>query len=315
MEYSNLLIPLRHASCNGVDVKVLRLDLLHPELSGNKYFKLKYNIAAAKQQGFKRLISFGGAFSNHIHALAYAAKEAGLEVVGVIRGEPSSESNPTLSDAVAAGMKLHFISRLEYRQRHDKAFQQQLIAQFGSAYIIPEGGSNDLAVKGCTEIASYITQHLGDNFDVIVLPCGTGATLAGIVAGLSSNKHVVGISVLKGAHYLDDDIFSMLTPYTNTDHASWQLLHDYHRNGYAKCDYELAKFINNFTVATQIPVEPIYSAKMFTALFDLIALGKIAPQARVVAIHTGGMQALRGMDKKLQHLLSSNERAATFNSR
>lgn len=310
----------------GVTLAVLRLDLLFPQYSGNKYFKLKYNIVQARVQGCKRLLSFGGAFSNHIHALAFAGAAEGFDTVGIIRGERPKVLNDTLIDAQNAGMTLHYVSRDEYRMRHDSQYQQDLLAQYPDCYIIPEGGANLLGVRGCMEIVEHIHRSMGSDYDVIALPCGTGATMAGVVAGVVAgtpdDKTIIGVSVLKGANYLDDEVSGYLRALNVDDNTSavdpsksagaeagpavglcrWRIEHDYHCGGYAKLTPELVRFMDDFQQRTEIPLEPVYSAKMLRAIYAMITDGQMPDNARIVAIHTGGLQGLRGMQERLDKL-------------
>ena len=284
-----------------VSLKVLRLDDFCPQASGNKLFKLKYNLIAALDRGHRKIISFGGAYSNHIHALALAGKQHGIRTVGVIRGEPVDPLNPTLNDARQAGMTLHFVSRECYRQRHEGEFQQQLQQRLGASYIMPEGGSNELAIKGCEEIVDHISAHLGTDYDVVAVPCGTGGTLAGVARAVADDKLALGVSVLKGVDYLNDEIAGYIGI---TDRHNWRLEGDYHCGGYAKCHRDLAMFIQEFIGQTGIPVEPVYSGKLFFALKAMIESGQFAKGTRIVAVHTGGMQGLRGMQPRLDRLLN-----------
>lgn len=297
--------PLNHSPWlkKNIRVSVLRLDLFYPEVSGNKYFKLKHNFNQIKLKKIERVISFGGAYSNHIHALAYAAKQHGICATGIIRGEPEYASNATLSDVQSWGMQLKFVSRDEYRCRADPEYLEDLQQRYPAALIIPEGGSNALALKGCAEIVSHIQHALGCDFDTVMLPCGTGATMAGVISALPVDKQVIGVAVLKGADYLDKEIEHYLSVLGASNHASWQLLHHYHGGGYAKCGKSLAQFVNDFT----LPIEPVYSGKLFFALDAMIESGAIVEGSHVVAIHTGGMQGLRGMQPLIdKHLAAAN---------
>ncbi len=289
---------------SGVELNILRLDRFFPSISGNKYFKLKHNIDYAKAKGYRRLLSFGGAYSNHIHALALAGKHFGLGTIGLIRGEQSMEAdlNPTLQDAVDAGMDLHFLDRIQYRNKHDKDFLDRLQAEFSDAYIIPEGGSNLLGVKGCMEIVDHIHHHLADDYDVVIVPCGTAATLAGIAAALPEGKQVLGFSVLKNAYSLNEGVSGYLAA-LKMDKENWTIQHDYHCGGYAKIDAQLVKFIQDFEQANTLQLEPIYTGKMFYGLYDLLMHS--TPRTRlkgkkIVAVHTGGLQGLRGMSRQLE---------------
>ncbi len=304
----------------GVTLHVLRLDLYQPLLSGrsfgqpcgNKYFKLKYNLQQAKASGAQQLLSFGGAYSNHIHALAMVGQLQGFRTVGIIRGEQILPLNETLQDASDSGMLLHYVSRGQYRQKTNPDYLAQLQREYPDAYIIPEGGSNVLGVKGCMEIVDHI-QHSIDNtlmandcnieaYSTIIVPCGTAATLAGIAAA-AKNKQVLGIPVLKNAAYLDAEVEAYHQALGVPGCGNWQLIHDYHCGGYAKLSSELVDFIERFQQRHAIPIEPIYSGKMFYGLYQLLTKGYFDPGSCIVAIHTGGLQGLRSMQHKMAQLL------------
>ena len=261
---------------------IKREDLTHPEISGNKYRKLKYNFIEAEKQGFKKLITFGGAFSNHIAATAYAAQRFGFQSIGIIRGQElaTQDLNPTLQTAQDFGMQLHFVSRAEYRLRHEVEYLQQLQQQYPQAFIIPEGGSNSLAIQGTQEILS--PDDL-ENYDVICCAVGTGGTLAGIIESSSDHQHILGFSALKG-DFLKQDIQQW------TDKSNWSLTDAYCGGGYAKTTPELLKFIQNFEQKYQIPLEHIYTGKMIMGLLDLIQHNHFPAHTRILAIHTGGLQ-------------------------
>lgn len=278
---------------HGITLYVKREDLLHPHLSGNKWHKLKYNLQCAKAQGFAQVISFGGAYSNHIHALAYAAPLFDLQAVGVIRSD-EKVMNPTLADAQAQGMTLHYVTRNDYQRRHEEAYWHTLQAQFGPAYIIPEGGSNSLAVAGCADLINRIDMH-GVVYDTVCVACGTGGTMAGLLKAIAADKQVIGFSVLKGDNALEARIQTLLAQLSDSRHERWQLVHDYHQGGYAKVTQPLLRFMKRFTDMTGIPIEPIYTGKMLFGLYSMIGERRLPRGAQVVAIHTGGLQGLRGM--------------------
>jgi 1-aminocyclopropane-1-carboxylate deaminase/D-cysteine desulfhydrase-like pyridoxal-dependent ACC family enzyme len=188
------------ALSSSVQLTIKRLDLIHPQISGNKFFKLKYNLLAAQQQGLSQVLTFGGAFSNHIAATAYAAQRFGFQSIGIIRGEElaTQDLNPTLQTAQDFGMQLHFVSRAEYRLRHDVEYLQQLQQQYSQAFIIPEGGTNALALQGTQEILSEDDRK---NYDVICCAVGTGGTIAGLIESSSNQQQIVGFSALKGNFY------------------------------------------------------------------------------------------------------------------
>lgn len=281
-----------------VELYVLRLDLIHPLVSGNKWFKLKYNLDAAKQQNLDTLLTFGGAFSNHIHATATAGKLLGFRTIGIIRGEATQPLNPTLDFAASQGMQLVFVDRQTYRQRHTEALLQQLKQQFGNVYLIPEGGCNLNGVRGCTEILS---QDAG--FDIVCLACGTGTTLAGIALSLHQKQRAIGFPVLKGGNFLQSEIETLLLQYQASGlpipgdkSMSWELVGDYHFGGYAKVNDELLNFKHEFEELHQIPLDYVYTAKMFYGVMDLIKQGRF-DGCRVLMIHTGGLQGNLGNTK------------------
>lgn len=283
----------------GVSLQVLRLDSFFPEISGNKFFKLKYNILHAIEHGYQQLLSFGGAYSNHIHALAMAGKITGLKTIGIIRGERPEPLNPTLKDAEEAGMELYFVSRKEYRRRNDQAYLDEISQQYGPSMIIPEGGSNLRGIRGCREIIDHIHHHIGTEYDYVVLPCGTAATLSGIVAGVPEGKRVVGVSVLKAGDSLAREVSRFLAALGVEDQGLWKIEQAYHCGGYARVNNDLCEFVSDFGRKHQIALDHVYTGKCFFGLFDLIAKQVIPEGARVVAIHTGGMQGERGMQGPL----------------
>ena len=265
-----------------VQLTIKRLDLIHPQISGNKFFKLKYNLLAAQQQGFSQVLTFGGAFSNHIAATAFAAQHFGFQSIGMIRGEElaSQQFNPTLQTAQDLGMQLNFVSRTKYRLRHQAEYLQQLQQQYPQAFIIPEGGSNALAIQGTQEILS--PDDL-ENYDVICCAVGTGGTLAGIIESSSELQHVLGFSALKG-DFLKHDIQQW------TDKSNWSLTDAYCCGGYAKITPKLLQFMQQFEQQHHIPLEQVYTAKMMMGLLDLIQYHHFPAHTRILAIHTGGLQ-------------------------
>ena len=275
-----------------VSLSIKREDLIHPFISGNKYRKLKYNLEAAKIHGFDTILTFGGAFSNHIAATAYAGKLHGLKTIGVIRGEEISqkwETNPTLKLAFEHGMLFKFISRDAYRDKNSIDFINRLKSEFGNFYLLPEGGSNALAVKGCEEILT--SEDI--QFDFICSSIGTGGTITGIINASHPNQRVLGFPALKGG-FLTEDIRNF------TSKENWQLQTDYHFGGYAKVSAELVHFINDFKERTQIPLDPIYTGKLLYGILDLVKKDHFKPKTKILAIHTGGLQSISGMNTKLK---------------
>ncbi|OJJ19203.1 1-aminocyclopropane-1-carboxylate deaminase [marine bacterium AO1-C] len=276
-----------------ISLYVYRIDLIHPQVSGNKWYKLKYNFLEAKKQRQRKLLTFGGAYSNHIYATAAAGKMQGIETIGVIRGEEHLPLNPTLQFAVDCGMHLHYMDRTTYREKKSPEVLKTLEQTFGSFYLVPEGGSNALAVKGCAEILPEVEQK----FDVVTTACGTGGTLAGLVAHLPDSQQVLGFPTLKGGGFLYNDIEQLLNNYYATYSISrentqerYRLVTDYHFGGYAKKKPELLSFMEWFTNLHQIPLEWIYTGKMFYGLYDLIKKNYFSPHSTILALHTGGIR-------------------------
>ncbi|MBO0330403.1 1-aminocyclopropane-1-carboxylate deaminase/D-cysteine desulfhydrase [[Muricauda] lutisoli] len=269
-----------------------REDTIHPFISGNKYRKLKYNLLEAKKQGKDTLLTFGGAFSNHIAAAAFAGHEGGIKTIGVIRGEELADKwqdNPTLKLAHEDGMRFHFVSRSDYRLKNEPSFIQKLKEAFGDVYVLPEGGTNALAVKGCSEI---LTEE-DATFDYICSAVGTGGTVAGLINAAQSHQTVLGFPALKG-NFLIEEIR------TFTQNKGWKLVTDYHFGGYAKVDQQLIAFINLFKSETGIALDPIYTGKMLFGIFDLIKQDFFEPGTQILAIHTGGLQGIKGMNLLLE---------------
>lgn len=265
---------------------VKRDDLLHPIISGNKWRKLKYNLIEAKTQGYKSIVSFGGPFSNHIHALASAGRIFSFNTHGIIRGPELDLNNPTLRFAKACGMKLTAIDRKTYRKKADTDFLEQLKHKHPLSFVVPEGGSNHLALEGVAEMAQSLPEC-----DYVFCATGSGGTLAGIIEGLDNQCQIRGIAVLKQAEYLNQEI-KTLSQKANTQ-KNWQLLTAFHQGGYGKVDQNALPLYR--LLATQLPLEPIYTGKMITAIFSLLSQGYFAKGTRICAIHTGGLQGLAGI--------------------
>lgn len=271
----------------GVELLIKRDDLIDTHISGNKWRKLKYNLAAAKKQGHRKLLTFGGAYSNHIYATAAAGLRWGFATVGVIRGEAHWPLNATLRFAKHCGMTLYYLNRTRYRQKENPALLTELQDQFGDFYLLPEGGTNLLALQGCGEIVAELLQQTNGAFDVVTTACGTGGTLAGLANHLPTGKTALGFPVLKHGDFLADGIRALLGA---TDRHNWQLYSQYHCGGYAKCSPALQNFMDTFTARHGVPLEPIYTAKMFFGLYDLVVQRVFPPGTRIVALHTGGLQ-------------------------
>lgn len=275
---------------SSVSLYVRREDLIHPEMSGNKFRKLKYNLIRARDSGFKKILTFGGAYSNHICAVAAAGKHFGFETIGVIRGDELKhrELNPTLKTASKNGMKLHFVTRDFYRKKEEEEQVFQLKENFGEFYLLPEGGTNSEAVKGCMEIL----QDEDRVFDYICLPAGTGGTLAGILEASEEHQEVIGFSVLNG-------VFQEAEVKRFSSKKNYKLTADFSFGGYGKIERELVRFINEFKSETKIPLDPIYTGKMFYGIYEYLKDGFFKENSRILAIHTGGLQGVAGANEFL----------------
>lgn len=279
----------------GVSLRVLRLDKIHPHVHGNKWFKLKLNLRAAQAQGHSRVISFGGAYSNHLYALAAAGSYFGLETIGIVRGELVEPLNPVLAFCRSKGMTLYPITRSEYRLKEQPEFLQDLEARYGPAYMIPEGGSNSLAFTGCGEIADMVCAIVGESKVTIAMACGTGATMTGVIQGLqhSQAQHsVLGVSVLNAKGMIADHIESWLGKPDSAVNSPWYVSDSFHCGGYAKTNLELSEFIEGFAEISDIPIEPVYTAKLFFGIFSMIEADAFPRGAQIMALHTGGIVSM-----------------------
>lgn len=280
-----------------VSLSIKREDLIHPDISGNKFRKLKYNLEQAVSENKDTLLTFGGAYSNHIAATAAMGKLVDLKTIGVIRGDElgldlqnTLKNNPTLKFANECGMQFHFVSRSDYRKKASEEFIKNLKINFGDFYLIPEGGTNELAIKGCEEILGDTTEK----FDYICVPVGTGGTISGLINTANKHQKVIGFPALKG-DFLKNEIEHYVSNQNN-----WNLNLKYHFGGYAKTTEELIQFINDFKKETAIPLEPIYTGKMMYGIIDLIKNNYFEKGSNILAIHTGGLQGIAGLNAILK---------------
>ena len=279
---------------NGIELYIKREDLLHPIISGNKFRKLKYNIQEAKRLGHTTLLTFGGAFSNHILAVAGAGAEFGFKTIGIIRGEELESKiaeNTTLAKAQELGMQFYFVSRTAYRDKEEKMFVNHPQEMFGNFYMIPEGGTNELAIKGCEEI---LTDTDKAYFTHVACAVGTGGTISGLINSSGQNQQIIGFSSLKGA-FLSDVIRNFVVK------TNWNINDAYHFGGYGKVNDELIQFLNSFYSQTFIPLDPVYTGKMVFGVLDLIQKEYFPPNSKILMIHTGGLQGIKGMNFALKN--------------
>jgi 1-aminocyclopropane-1-carboxylate deaminase len=269
-----------------------RDDLLHPVISGNKWRKLKYSLNHALYLQKDTLISMGGAYSNHLHALAFAGKLLNLNTKAFIRGERPAILNPTLQDLTDWNMQFQFISRSDYRELRNFKHYAALPELKSNEYWIPEGGALTFALQG---VAESVTEINGD-YDVICAACGTGTTLAGIIQAVAAQKQVLGFSALKGGDFLVNDINALLASANsplNLTAQNWRINTDYHFGGFAKTTPQLLNFIAAFEQRHGIALEPVYTGKMLFGLYALIQRGYFPPGQKIIALHSGGLQGKR----------------------
>ena len=293
---SPLKVPLQKVTDSliqekGLDVFIKREDLIHDRISGNKWRKLYYNLQEATAKKHPNLLTFGGAYSNHIAATAAAGKQFGFQTIGIIRGEAVQPLNSTLQYAVDCGMQLRYVSREDYRDKTTKSFAEKYLLDFSDCYLIPEGGTNSLAVKGCEEILSDVEI----DFDFVCCAVGTGGTISGLINSLKPHQSVLGFPSLKSADFLTEEIAKYVS------NSQWTLNLDYHFGGYAKVNKALIDFINNFKTTHHIPLDPVYTGKMLFGLWDLIEKDYFRSGSTIIAIHTGGLQGIEGMNQRIKN--------------
>ncbi len=270
---------------NDLRISIKRLDKLGVYDGGNKHFKLRYNLQKAQNSGSPTVLTFGGAYSNHIAATAFACLKAGINCIGIVRGEEPIALSKTLLEAKANGMKLHFVTRSDYRRRTEPEYIKSLLDEYGPAYVIPEGGTNEEGIKGCEEILTDEDK----SFDHVFCACATGGTLAGIAKSSKGNQIINGIAILKNM----DGINTLLDEQLEDDvRVKTKINFSYTFGGYAKQNSELQNFISEFTTRTGVPIEPVYTGKTLYGVYDMLRKGDIEKNSRILIIHTGGLQYL-----------------------
>lgn len=293
-------VPFQILNEKGIDLFIKRDDLIHDEVSGNKWRKLKWNIRNALQSGRDTLLTFGGAHSNHIAATAAAAKMHDMRSIGIIRGEEADFNNPTLRKAQENGMKIHAISRSEFKKIEDRDYIEGLRHRFGSFYLIPQGGQNHYGVQGCSEIMSELERK----YHRIFVACGTATTLSGLAMANKAGSHLYGVSALKGGHFLLDTVKVNVRKAFNdaeteeTIMDKVHLLTDYHFGGYAKVKPELIEFMRNFKNETGVKLDPVYTGKTAFAMTHLAKNAEIKTNEQWLLIHSGGLQGLHAMEER-----------------
>jgi 1-aminocyclopropane-1-carboxylate deaminase len=276
---------LKELSEKNIKADVLRLDKIHHIISGNKWFKLKYYLEDAVENNFKTILTFGGAYSNHIIATAYAAKMFGLKSIGIIRGEAPHEPSHTLLDAKKYGMQLEFISRDDYKRKKENKFSEELKINFPGCFVIPEGGAGIPGVQGSAEILSSIRHH---HYSHILCAIGTGTMFAGILNAASPLQKIIGVPVLKGMNIMPDEMNNLT--HHSKKRAHFEIIYDYHFGGYGKKNAVLISFMNSFYEQSGIPTDFVYTGKLFYAAIDLVKKDFFPPGSSLIIIHSGGLQ-------------------------
>ena len=299
-EDAAVLLPIKLPNVSS-DVKIFmkRIDLVHPVISGNKWYKMKYNIAEMMDDKIDTLLTFGGAFSNHIHATAMAGKVFGFKTIGLLRGEEHLPLNETLQSAVDNGMEIHYVDRTTFRKRDTIEYLDELKNKFGDAFILPLGGTNNTALKGCAEIV----ENIDVDYNYICSASGSGGTFAGIVAGLNGNKKGIVFPALKGGKFLEKVISDLVLNYTGKQFQNWSLNADYHFGGFAKLTKELVEFTKEFEKLNGFELDYIYTNKMMFGIAELIKSGYFKSGETIIAIHSGGLQGNLGMKGKIEKLV------------
>ena len=281
-------------SCLKQNVKIYmkREDLIHPIISGNKFRKLKYNLEELKKNKNSLLITFGGAFSNHLLAVAYLGKIEGIKTLAIVRGEELKDLkfNTTLQKCSDLGMKFEFVSRKKYRERNTSKYNCELQFKFKNSYIIPEGGTNILGIKGCEEILSKYDKEF---FDVVCVPVGSGGTFSGLINSSLEKQKILGFSALNNSN-----ISEVINKFVKKD--NWKLYDESFFGGYAKFNNELINFINNFYKKHNIKLDFIYNAKMIFRIIDLINTNSWTFGKKILIINTGGTQSVDGINELLK---------------
>jgi len=283
---------------NDVLLSLKRYDMLPGVVSGNKFFKFRNNLNYALNNGFKAILSFGGAYSNHIAALAEASHQAGLQSIGIIRGEEHLPLNPTLSFSRSKGMVLAYLSRDKYRKKDYMDVAQPYIEKFGKTFVIPEGGSNRLGIMG----ASLMLQHMASQYSDIAVPVGSGGTMAGLIYSAGDRIRVHGFSALKG-QFLSSSIQRLISTHQLNHDCHWQVHSQFHFGGYGRYSSDLINFINTFKLTYSIPLDPIYTGKMMFGVLALIRQGYFPAKSNILALHTGGLQGIRGFNERFGQLI------------
>ncbi|WP_026377484.1 1-aminocyclopropane-1-carboxylate deaminase/D-cysteine desulfhydrase [Aestuariibacter salexigens] len=288
MQIPSAETPLTFKDIGNCKVVLKRDDLIHPIVSGNKWRKLQPQLEYAVQNGVAHVVSLGGGYSNHLHALGYCCRELDINCTALIRGDYTQHLTPMLRDLNEWGVKLHYLTKREFAERNTSAFADWVKHTYPDSHMIPEGGSHPLALGGVAEAMQELEQH----YDYIILPVASGATMAGIIAASQPTTTIIGIGVLKGEGYLEGLVKRFMDE-QNITATNWTILHDYHCGGYARSTPELTAFCRQFSEQNEIDIEPVYSGKTLMALTHLLRNHYFPDGCRILCWHTGGLQGAR----------------------
>ncbi len=297
MELNSVPLELFHhplLTQHNIRLHIKRDDLLHPVVSGNKLYKLMLNLEQFKYEHKKTLITFGGAYSNHLHATAFMGKSLGIQTVAIVRGEQLVPLNPTLKDCTDWGMVIEPVSRGLYRQKQQAPEIQSIIDKYPSPYVVPEGGANRLGVQGVAQMLDGVDQK---DLDVVVVACGTGVTMAGLISACEPHVRVIGFPALKAEKWMGGEVQGWLDVIACTNN-NWALQHGYHFGGYGKTKLELLEFMDDMEANYNLLLDPIYTGKAFYGLLKMIENGNIARGSNLLFVHSGGLQGRRGLSTK-----------------
>ncbi len=261
---------------------MLRLDLLHPVVSGNKWYKLRLNVKHAIENGFKTIVTSGGGFSNHLIATAFTAKRFGIKSVGIVRGKYDLLT-PTLKACIEEGMELIFVTQEDYKNSHQPEWAANIVAHFDEIMIIPEGGANEWGRAG----AGLLSRFVKEDYTHVIVSVGTGTTLIGLRNKISEQQQILGFVPMKNGAYLKDNISSHLAPGKD---KNWQLFDDWHFGGFGKWNNELLGFMNDFYRENNIPLDIVYTSKMMFGIRELLANNSFSSCDKLLCVHTGGLQ-------------------------
>ncbi len=286
---------ISHTDFDSIELFIKRDDQIDDNLSGNKLYKLIYNLERARSLGYMSILTLGGAYSNHIAATASMCHSAGFQSIGIIRGERPKNINPTLAYAKKCGMRLQFISREDYRKKDEKEQIEETKLQHPDSFLIPEGGSNLLGILGAKRMVDERT----NDFDYIITAIGTGTTFAGLVKAAKPEQCIVGIPIHKHDRIIDD-ILKIYPSFQLQMQSKARIVNGYHCGGYAKWDISLVNFIGDFYSQTKIKLDPIYTGKAMMAIKDLVKTNRIEPNSKVLFIHTGGIQGVKGFEERFK---------------